>query len=127
MAVEDQVPEKEQSIEEKPQVIEEKKEEKKEEYESAQEFYDAGFEKFGEEMGGGEEEIAPKKKAAKDEECVGCGKDIAELPTEIDQVLWDRVDSLIFARRNSSIGYMGHLLFSLFFTGQAIRIQIRPN
>jgi len=92
MAVEDQVPEKEQSIEEKPQVIEEKKEGKKEEYESAQEFYDAGFEKFGEEMGGGEEEIAPKKKAAKDEECVGCGKDIAELPTEIDQVLWDRVD-----------------------------------
>ena len=92
MAVEDQVPEKEQSIEEKPQVIEEKKEEKKEEYESAQEFYDAGFEKFGEEMGGGEEEIAPKKKAAKDEDCVGCGKDIADLPTEIDKVLWDKVD-----------------------------------
>jgi len=60
--------------------------------ESAQEFYDAGFETLGDEISG-EEEVAPPKKAkAKDEECVGCGKDIADLPTEIDQVLWDKVD-----------------------------------
>ena len=61
--------------------------------ESAQEFYDAGFETLGDEISG-EEEVAPspKKAKAKDEECVGCGKDVSELPTEIDQVLWDKVD-----------------------------------
>ena len=74
---------------------EETKVEEEKQPETAQELYDAGFEKLGDEIAGEEKEATPAKKVekkAEEEECVGCGKSIDELPTEIDQVLWDKVD-----------------------------------
>ena len=83
-----------QATEQSETKIETKVEEEKQP-ETAQELYDTGFEKYGEDIAGEEEEATPAKKVekkAEEEECVGCGKSIDELPTEIDQVLWDKVN-----------------------------------
>lgn len=97
----DQVSEEKQSeekAEEKEVKVEETKVEKKEEEkepQTGQEIMDLGFEKYGDEIAGEEEEVAPVKKVEKkeeEEECIGCGKDIKDLPTEIDQINWDKVD-----------------------------------